>query len=125
MGLLRSRNNGVEPHLEEKAKNRISTDFIEDSSQTAGVAEHGGHKLVGSSDEDVPLTQEDIDFVREMDESGRGKKIVRKTDWHLIPILVVVRTFSADVGGCAERRLRNLQIYLVSLCVGPRHFLTD
>ena len=107
MGLLRSRNNGVEPHLEEKAKNRVSTHFIEDSSQTAGVAEDGGHKVVGSSDEDVPLTQEDIDFVWEMNESGRGKKIVRKTDMRLIPILVVVCTFLAEVRHGADLRLRN------------------
>lgn len=92
MGLLRSRNNGVEPHLEEKAKERMSTDYIEHSSSTsAGIVENGaGHAVVGSSDEDVPLTQEDIDFVTKFDEEGRGRKTLLKTDLRLIPILVII-----------------------------------
>lgn len=100
MGLLRSRNNP----LEEKAKNRASTDYIEHSSSTSpGLAETGGHAVVGSSEEDLPLTQEDIDFVRRFDEEGKGKKTLLKTDFRLIPILVIIYLVS-DVRAVQECR---------------------
>lgn len=71
-----------------KGTNEAHNGHLEDRQPT--LAEKGGHKIAGTVEEDVPLTQEDLDFVAEFKASGRANKTIRKLDYRIIPILVVI-----------------------------------
>jgi hypothetical protein len=83
--------NAVGPPVETGAKagSKQETEFIE--TNNGGLAEKGGKKVVGSSDdEDIPLTEEDFQFFRDFEASGRSAKTLKKLDWRIIPILVII-----------------------------------
>ena len=84
-------------------KGRVSTEFIEHSGSRSPTAVEDGsaHGLQGSTEKDVPLTQEDIDWTNEFAESERARKLVRRLDWKLIPILVVIYLVGHFTAGAA------------------------
>jgi hypothetical protein len=89
---LTTRKPGLKQSFEDDANTKGVTENIEHS----GDVEKSSHAVVGSSEDDLVLTQEDIDFVREFDESGRGKKVLRKADWRLVPALVLIYLVRSD-----------------------------
>lgn len=109
-GLTEKGGQGVEPPMDKQSKlnGKHEADFIEN--RTSSLAENGGHKVVGSTNEDIPLTQEDIDFMREYERSGKGKKAIRKMDFRIIPILVIIYLVAfLDRGNIGNARIEGLE----------------
>lgn len=102
--------NGVSgPPLDDHAKlsDKHTTDFVENRTS---LAENGGHKVVGTVEEDIPLTQEDLDFMRDYEASGKGKKAIRKMDYRIIPILVIIYLAAfLDRGNIGNARIEGLE----------------
>ena len=96
---LKTRNTRLSSSLANDAKFTADTENIEHSDAGPATGEKGSHAVV-TSEEDLSLTQEDIDFVREFDESGRGKKVLRRADWHLVPALVLIYLVRRDNRSC-------------------------
>lgn len=93
-------------------KGRVSTEFIEHTGSRSPITVEDGsaHGLQGSTEKDVPLTQEDIDWTNEFAESERARKLVRRLDWKLIPILVVIYLASfLDRGNIGNARIEGLE----------------
>lgn len=103
-------NNGVSgPALDNHAKltDKQTAEFVEHRSS---LAENGGQKVVGTIEEDIPLTQEDYDFMLEYEASGKGKKAIRKMDWRIIPILVIIYLAAfLDRGNIGNARIEGLE----------------
>lgn len=75
-----------------------------------GLAEKGGKKVPGAVEEDIPLTQEDYDFMIEYEASGAGKKAIRKLDFRIIPILVIIYLCAfLDRGNIGNARIEGLE----------------
>lgn len=111
MGKLTEKsNNGVSgPPLDNHPKltDKQNAEFVEHRSS---LAENGGRKLVGTVEEDIPLTQEDYDFMIEYEASGKGKKAIRKMDWRIIPILVIIYLAAfLDRGNIGNARIEGLE----------------
>lgn len=107
--LTEKHGNGVHPPSEDtKLNSKQNTEFIENHSQ--GLAEKGGHKIAGTVEEDIPLTQEDYDFMREYEASGKGHKAIRKMDFRIIPILVIIYLAAfLDRGNIGNARIEGLE----------------
>lgn len=104
------RENGVNPPDDEAAKlnSKQNAEYIEHHND--GLAEKGGQKVAGTVEEDIPLTQEDYDFMREYEASGKGKKAIRKMDFRIIPILVIIYLVAfLDRGNIGNARIEGLE----------------
>lgn len=102
--------NGVNPPLDDAAKlnSKQNVEFIEHHNH--GLAEKGGHKIAGTVEEDIPLTQEDYDFMLEFEASGKGKKAIKKMDFRIIPILVIIYLVAfLDRGNIGNARIEGLE----------------
>ncbi|KAM0750752.1 MFS general substrate transporter [Meredithblackwellia eburnea MCA 4105] len=90
-------------------------DLANDSSQhlesptpaRAWVATEDVHAL--EDQHDLAITQEDIDFIREFEASPRKKKLMRKMDIHIVPVLLFIYLISfIDRGNIGNAKIQGL-----------------
>ena len=96
--------NGQAKHID---KDKATAEFIDNRSS---LAENGGQKVAGAVEEDIPVTQEDLEFMKEYEASGKGKKAIRKMDLRIIPILVIIYLAAfLDRGNIGNARIEGLE----------------